>query len=88
MHLTLLALVLWPALCTATEFPDSSLTAQVRRALGKEYGALRPDDFDGLLYLEADRRDITRIDGIARLHDLKLLQLTTILQILHQFINY
>ena len=34
MHLTLLALVFWPALCTATEFPDSSLTAQVRQALG------------------------------------------------------
>ena len=75
MRFVLLVLCLWPSFCTAIEWADSSLTEQVRQALGKQRGTLRPDDFDGLFYLEADRKGIIHLDGIAQLHDLKLLQL-------------
>ena len=75
MRSVLCILCLCPALCAAVELPDSSLEAQVRRTLGKERGALRPDDFDGLHYFEADRKGIASLEGIAYLHDVELLQL-------------
>ena len=75
MRSFLCVLCLCPALCAAIEFPDSSLEAKVRQALGKESGALRPDDFDGLHHFEADRKGIASLSGIAHLHDVELLQL-------------
>ena len=75
MHSVFCILCLCPALCAAIEFPDSSLEAKVRQALGKESGALRPDDFDGLHHFEADRKGIAILSGIAHLHDVELLQL-------------
>ena len=75
MYVVFLVLCLCPALCAAIELPDSSLTVQIRQALGKQRGALRPDDFDGLHYFEADRKEIADLDGIAHLHDIELMQL-------------
>ena len=75
MCAVLLVLCLCPALCAAVDLPDSSLAAQVRQVLGKERSALRPDDFDGLHYFEADRKGIASLEGIAYLHDVELLHL-------------
>ena len=75
MYAVLLVLCLCPALCAAVDLPDSSLAAQVRQVLGKKRGALRPDDFDGLHYFEADRKGIASLERIAYLHDVELLQL-------------
>ena len=75
MRIQILTLLLWPVLCAAVEIPDQGLSRQVRQTLGKERSSLQRKDFDGLRILEADRKTITRLDGLGALHDLELLQL-------------